>query len=129
MWAALKKITLTKSILNIIALILGYSLWSILSQKTISSRFIEIPLCFYNTTQHTNLEAPEFVAVTLSGSRINLKNLDINQLALHVNAQNLSSGPNLIVPDRHNLLLPETINVLHYKPTNIMVTLNNNRNV
>jgi hypothetical protein len=85
-----------------------------------------IPLCFYGTLDAHTIHAPETITVTLRGKRCALKQLDLDTLALHVNAHQLHGGPNRIPVSSATLFLPADINVVHYSPSNALITVTKN---
>lgn len=85
-----------------------------------------VPLCFYGTSEDKEVRAPESVAVTLSGKREDLIALDLNNIALHINMEELRMGDNLIEVSTEKLFLPSTVKVVHWSPLNPVVTLTEN---
>jgi hypothetical protein len=120
----LKKILFSNIILKAQSLIIGYTLWSILSASVPTTIWTEVPLSFYNESDQQTINAPETVKVNLRGNRSDLQTIDSKTLALHINAQALSIGPNSITISSRSLFLPETINVINYIPSNLVVTIN-----
>jgi len=117
----LKKILYSNAPLKAIALMLGYSFWYILSHGHTATVWLDVPLSFYATPSHLSLHAPDTIAVNLAGKRTDLYNLDKNQLAVHIDAHKLSPGHNNLSITAETLFLPETIKLVHYKPSNILI--------
>jgi len=116
-----KKILFGNAPLKAIALILGYSFWYILSNGQTISVWLEVPLSFYAVPEHLILHAPDTIAINIAGKRTDLYNLDQNQLAVHIDANRLLIGSNNLSITAETLFLPETIKLLHYKPSNIFI--------
>lgn len=110
--------------LKIISFILAYSFWSLLNQMHPTLLTVTVPLCFYGEQKATTkITAPETVKITLSGKRDDLANLDLTSLAAHVDATTLASGPNNLVLTREHLFVPPSCNLVHYKPSNILISV------
>lgn len=109
--------------LKIISLAFGVLFWALFGTGNKTSITLDVPVCFYGS-EHTNgIDAPEAVRVTLVGSRSDLCNLDINNLALHINTKHLKQGDNLVTPDAKKLFLPKTIKLVEWIPTNPIITV------
>lgn len=121
MYQLLKNILLTNPILKVIALIFGFVWWSVLGQTVGSNRWLHLPIAVYNT--HGKLiNAPDTIQVKLTGRRNDLQALDMQHLALHIDATHLKEGKNVIDITHDMLLLPERIRLVQYQPSNIIVT-------
>ena len=84
---------------------------------------VAIPVCFYGSTQHQHIDAPEEVTVVLAGKRNYLRNLTQNDLALHINVQELHTGKQSLDLSNAQLFLPESIKLVHYVPSPLIVTV------
>ncbi|MFI5332493.1 MAG: hypothetical protein ACHQVS_00125 [Candidatus Babeliales bacterium] len=115
---SIQKTVLNNLTLKIISLIIAYGLWSLLNQSRIIQIEQEVPLCFYNGTTTDSITAPETISVTLSGKATDIRRLDLNTLACHINIADLHAGDNRLVVTIDTLFLPESINLLHYYPSN-----------
>jgi hypothetical protein len=109
--------------IKISALCMGYSLWFYTGQLYSSSQWIQVPLCFYNIPEHTRIQAPETVWVELTGKRMHVRTLDINTLAIHVNAQAYTPGKQAYNVTAQDLFLPASIAITACKPAVITITL------
>lgn len=119
---SLRNLLLNKHSLKIHAFILGYWLWFIMSHHQLQTLCLRVPLCFYgNETIH--IKAPETVSVTLFGYKSDLLLLSCNELAVHVNSNNLAEGEYPIAVCHDTLFLPERIKLLHYSPSPIIITV------
>jgi len=117
----LKKILCSNAPLKAVALTLGYSFWHILGHGNAINIWLEMPLSFYEVPEHVTLHAPDTVAINLTGKRSDFYNLDKNKLAVHINAHKLLPGYNNISITAETLLLPDTIKLIDYKPSNILI--------
>lgn len=119
---SLSNVRLTNFTINILAIILGILWWSLLSELHRCQRTITIPLCFYNTKQCTVI-APELVTITLGGKKSHLRTVDAATVAAHINAATLPEHTSPLTLKQEYLLLPQTINLLSYSPSNLLVTV------
>ena len=111
------------TLLKVVALVIGYSFWHIFGGSHTAAVTVSVPLCFYNIPTETQLNAPESISVKLTGKRTDLRALDHTHLALHINATNLKKGKNLLHLSKEELLLPQTIQLVQYAPSNPTVEL------
>jgi hypothetical protein len=110
--------------LKIISLMLAYSFWTLLNQMHPTLLTVTVPLCFYGEQKATTkISAPETLKLTLSGKRTDLANLDLTTLAAHVDATTLVAGPNNLTLTREHLFVPPSCNLVHYKPSNIVISV------
>ncbi len=109
--------------LKIISLLLGYTFWYIFGSSHISTAWITIPLCFYNVPKQNSIKAPESLSVKIAGKRTELRSLDIQELAIHIDAAHLREGKNILAITPDTIFLPDSIKVIHYSPSNPMVEL------
>lgn len=107
--------------LKIISLILAFGFWSLLNQMHPTLLTVTVPLCFYGEQKTVSITAPETIKVTLSAKRADLANLDLTTLAAHVDAPTLKPGPNNLILTSEHLFVPPSCNLVHYKPSNILV--------
>jgi YbbR domain-containing protein len=119
----LKNLFLSNALLKIICLLLGYSFWYIASFDHIVTIQISIPLCFTAITDNYRINAPETIQVTLKGKRSAMYALDKETLAAHVAIDNLLPGKHGININEQHLFLPKTISLIHYKPSNLSLTI------
>jgi hypothetical protein len=119
---SLHNVQLTNFTINILAIIMGILWWSFLSELHRAQRTVTIPLCFYKGGNYT-ITAPEQVTITLSGKKSQLRTLDSTTLAAHIDATSLPEQSSVLMLTEKHLLLPQTINLLSYSPSNLVVTL------
>ncbi len=109
-------------LLKAVALIIGFLFWSTLRDSFTATKWLQVPVCFYNRTSQ-QIEAPEMIWVELKGRRAHLRTLDIASLAVHIDMLTLHAGPNMIQVTADSLFLPTTIAVGDIVPHNILVTV------
>ncbi len=119
----LKNLFLSNAPLVTISLILGYSFWYIASYNQIVTLQVNVPLCFSNTAQEYDIQAPEKVAVTLQGKRSDIYTLEEDSLAAHIDTHKLLPGKHGIILKDHHLFLPHNIMLVNYKPANLALTI------
>lgn len=103
------------------SLLLGYAFWSIISQSLAVTISLPVSLSFYDVPQKITLTAPEMVTITLRGKRAALNHLDCHSLAFHIDGKRLQEGKNYIPLKAEQLFLPDTINLLDYDPSPLVI--------
>lgn len=122
----MKKIIVTSNLmLKALSLIMGYTFWFIWSQTQTISYDFDVPLCVYNVPEHAEFKAPEKVKVQLAGTLQDFHNLDLDNLAIHIDGATLREGANQCVVKNEQLFVPDTIKMVHYAPSNILISYNN----
>lgn len=123
----LKQMLRDKAPIKVCSFILGYALYFILSQNQPTTKWFNVPICFYGKSK-AQIAAPEFVTVALRAKKIDLQNLNSHTLAAHINSAQLKDGPNAIDLTAADLFLPEFIKLVHYKPSNLTITVTKQSN-
>ncbi len=108
---------------KIIALFMGVFIWTIFSGSSLKNIWLEVPLCFYNTNDNIICKGPESIKINLVAKRENLRNLDINNLAVHVDAQKLTENHSALQITEQDILLPASIKLVNHIPSNIIVSV------
>lgn len=106
---------------KIFALVIGYHLWLMVSSLVPAHRWLEVPLCFYATPQDITIQAPETIRLALAGSRTDLYHLDTKILAVHIDSHALTPGSHTLTLSQEQLLLPRTVHVAHWSPSNMEI--------
>lgn len=106
--------------LSILSLILGYSLWQVMSQPYTLHTTVTAPISFYNT-ENLTIETPETISLYLKGTRKDLYKT-VSNIALHYDATHLKEGTQTLKITGENLFLPDSILLLNYIPIEIKVT-------
>ena len=121
---SLQKTLANKHSLRINSILIGFLLWSILGSMHSTTITVQVPLCFYDGQQNTVTltDAPEFITITLKGARSDLRAIDFNNLAVHVDTENFKKNKNGIILTNKNLFLPKQVKLVHYSPMNLMLT-------
>ncbi|HLJ31456.1 MAG TPA: hypothetical protein VKU36_03380 [Candidatus Babeliales bacterium] len=119
----LKKQLLTNIPLIIISLFLGYSFWYIATYDQTVMFQLNVPLCFAASADNCTLQAPENIQITLQAKRTDMYALDKDALAAHINISKLLPGKHGILLTEQHLFLPNSITLVHYKPSNLTVTI------
>ncbi|MBA3752196.1 hypothetical protein H0X06_05410 [Candidatus Dependentiae bacterium] len=104
------------------SLIIGFLLWSVISDSFTATMWVKAPLCFYNKIDQ-KITSSESLLVELKAKRSYLRNLDKQSLAIHVDSQKLQPGPNTLQITSDLLFLPPTIKVGEIVPHNILITV------
>lgn len=124
----LKKLFLSNAPLLIISLILGYSFWYIASYDQTILLDLNVPLCFVGSLDNYHLHAPENIGITIKGKRADIYALEKEALAAHINISKLLPGKHGIQLTEQHLFLPKNIALVHYKPSNLTVTISEHSN-
>ena len=119
----IKNALLSNKTLKVVSLIIGTSLWLVFSQSHTTTITLDVPISFYAPPNDHKIDSPEQVKVTLSGRRSDLYALDLRNLALHIDGQSLQQGPNNLEVSPTTLFLPEQIKLVHWFPSNVVVTV------
>lgn len=117
----LKNSLTQNAVIKIISFFIGYGIWISLAQSQTTDLWLTVPLCFYGTEK--KISAPDTLLIHIAGKRNNLYTIDPQQLAIHINTDSLREGPNCLTIKNSELLLPETINLLNWFPSNVTVTV------
>lgn len=107
------------------ALVIGYILWSILSEVYNTSVWLEVPLCFYNNITEAKITAPDSIKIQIKGKKNLLNYIDKDNLIAHIDTQGLKPGLNKVAITNENLFLSENILIANYVPNNLIVKLEN----
>lgn len=121
MYHIIKKALTTNIALKIVSIMLGYALWNTVSQQQTVTVSHDVPLYFYNMPQSYHINAPETVTIALEGKKKYLKLLAPEQLAIHINGQELHIGEQPLIMNEKKLFLPEIIKLVNYSPTVITI--------
>ena len=108
---------------KIMSLLIGASIWHFLSTTTLRDIRVTIPLVFYNVPVNQTIAAPETVTVNLRATRESLQYVQFESMAAHVNFSDLVPGKQRITLSHETLFLPNTIKLVHYYPSNLIVEL------
>lgn len=108
---------------KLLAFCIGYGLWYIFSSTQIITLSLSIPLCFDTANESRTIKAPESITVTISGKRKALFAMDFEALAAHINADQLTAQEHTIRIRRQDLFLPEHINLIHYEPSPLVISI------
>ncbi len=118
-----KKIVWRNAPLKVISLMLGYTFWYIFGNSHSSTAWITVPICFYNVAENSVIKGPETISLKITGKRSDLRSLDPEQLAIHINATQLIPGKNSLSITHNELFLPDSIKLVHYSPSNPTIEL------
>jgi hypothetical protein len=118
----LLNVPLTKFSINLMSCLLGILWWSIASEAHKAYQTFTIPLCFYNMEKKM-VQAPDTLSITLSGKKSQLRALNRSDVAAHINAAILPKKTSVLVLKKEHLLLPQTINLVSYSPSNPLITV------
>jgi len=112
---------------KVLAPIMGYGFWYMLSYNQVISVWLTIPISFYNIPQHVTLDTVETVSINIAARRSHLYSLDTRYFFIHIDAQHFHPGTNYFTMTTNQVLLPRTITLLQYKPANICIHMKQER--
>ena len=119
----LKNILWNNLTLKFMSLFFGYTFWAMISQTLPVTISLPVPLSFYNVASDIQVNAPETIVITLRGKRAYLNHLDYGAIAFHVDGTTLQEGKNYIPLKAEQLFLPESINLLDYKQSSLVIDM------
>lgn len=100
--------------LKLIAFIIGYGLWILMSAEHTTTVYMTVPVSFYNVKGYT-IDAPETVNVRLHGKRNDLYTLS-HKLAFHIDGNTLAVGKQSLFFESSLLFLPDTVTLIESIP-------------
>lgn len=112
---SIKKLLWSNLTIKCCSLILGFGIWSFLSQAQKCSFSCLAPIWFMHKDTRA-ISGPPYIEVTLAAQRSHLSTLDMNAIAVHIDAQNLKEGKNTKIVSQEDLLLPSYINMVDCNP-------------
>lgn len=117
------KTMLSAPLIKINACLIGYGLWMLLGHHQQITTEMKVPVCFYQTEEHLQIDAPEYIQAVIQAPRAYLKFYNPQSSAIHLDAGALHEGTNHIFIKKENLFLPDKINLVNLVPSKIIVTL------
>lgn len=114
---------LSSPFIKINACLIGYGIWILFSQYQIISHTMQVPVCFYKTTDNQIITAPEYIIMSISAHRKTLQKFDAYQSAIHLDASTLDLGNNHVMLVKENLFLPDEINLVNLIPSHLQIQL------
>lgn len=106
---------------KIAALLLGYGIWHVLGDCVSTDAYFSVPLSIQNTEFKT-VNYPKNITIKVRGLRKYLNAIDVKKLTVVILSRQIQEGKNNIEITAHDLGLPHGINLIHYKPRNIIIT-------
>lgn len=116
-------ILLSKHMLKVHALMLGFLIWSTISQNYIVTKTQTVALSFYNQPKNTRLYAPETVTITSFGPKNHLDQVFHSGYAVHIDLQDYQLGTHDLNINADHLFLPPTIKLLQLSPRLIQIKI------
>lgn len=116
----LKNCIMNNLTIKVVSIIVGYCLWSFLSDSYIVNQWKTIPICFYNISDNNHIQlSQDSMKIKLSGKRSDLALC--NNLAFHIDAHSLSKGQQFLTPNETSLFLPNNVKLLYSHPLKVSV--------
>lgn len=107
--------------LKLTSLILGTVIWALLWQYQTDSRWVEVPVCFYNVPEQMKVACDhEKITIQVRGKLADLAACD--NLGLHINAAGFKPGTMRVCPEQQQLFLPKSVKLVHSKPLYLEIT-------
>lgn len=117
----LKNSLLSNATLKIFSLIFGSSMWMILNNHHARTIELQVPVCLFDQKANQEIIAPSDIVIALNGKRKDLQTLDMQSLAVHINAQKFMQGTHSLIVDSSTLFLPNSVKLVHYTPSNSVI--------
>jgi hypothetical protein len=110
------RLATTNIVLKTISLLLGFTLWYIMSNTLHTSFWLTVPVCFDNTPESFALDAVDHIRICIGGTRADTRSLNTKEIAFHIDGQQLHTGDNTLLVTSEKLFLPPSIKLLNYEP-------------
>jgi len=117
----LKNIFLNNVQIKLFSIILAYGVWSLVNQSHTDDIWTDVPVCFYETEKGMKIACADTVKMNLAGRRSDLRSLNIEDVAIHIDSRTLAEGKNTITLSERQVMLPETIKVAGWTPPHLEV--------
>ena len=118
--SSLKSALLSNKTLKVIAIIIGYGIWSLLAGIYTQSVWVDVPVRFYNVSDQAPISAqPETMKINFIGKRADLKYC--KDIALNLDAAQFNPGQHCIAPTQAQLFLPKGIKLVHSIPSSLII--------
>lgn len=124
----IKQIALHHNFIKVASSIIGFTLWTFIAQQQVITVNTKLPVCFYQLDDKLELDAPEYINVTISGKRKELHAFNPEENAFHLNAQEYKVGTHELPLSHQNLFLPEGIKLVQLKPAHITLQITKSNN-
>lgn len=117
----LKQAQLTNNLtIKVISLIIGFLIWSVLSEKQMAIVERNLPVCFYNEPEKLNIKTQNSIKVKISGLRKDLWTNESN--AIHIDASFITEEKDYIYEiEPEHIFLRQGVNLISYKPSKIKI--------
>jgi hypothetical protein len=87
---------------------------------------LKVPVCLFDQKPEHDITIPTDIVIGLNGKRKDLQTLDVQSLAVHINAQKLCHGEHALIVDSSTLFLPSSVKLVHYMPSNNVIQVIDN---
>ncbi len=126
MKSELKKLIYSRAIAGSFALAVTFFIWFNNFEKRIIERYYTIPCCFYNDAPSAGemikiVHAPDSVILCLRATRKTFRELQEDQLVVHINSAELVAGKQIVVLNEENIFLPAAVKLVEWKPTELLI--------
>ncbi len=115
-----QKLTRYNLNLKIISLLIGFSIWYMFIHLIPAQYSYNIPICFDDEIDAQC--STDSITITLLSSKWNFYTLDKNNLAVHINKNDISDKKNIIHVRAEKLLLPVSFKLIDCCPSTIIIT-------
>lgn len=125
----LKQAQLTNNLtIKVVSLILGFLIWSVLSEKQMARVERNLPICFYNEPENLEIKTQNSIKVKISGLRKDLWTNESN--AIHIDASFINKEKKDYVYDiePEHIFLRQGVNLISYKPSKIKIQAHQKQN-
>lgn len=106
------------------ALFYAYFFWLMISRSFTISSTVKIPITWYHIPQKTTITTSDFVTIYVKGNRGDLQNFLHMQPVIALDASSMVSGSEYPLTS-DQIVLPEEIKLIDYKPSKLMVSIKN----
>ena len=117
MYLAIKKVLLSNAMMIVCSIIIGYSLWLMLSQNQIIQQTLAIPVHIHDQDEVVSKNP---IHALIEGTREQLRSLRYHTPAIHLYLDEIKHPTYEI--KANDILLPETLTVIKFWPKIINLT-------
>jgi hypothetical protein len=108
-------------ILKIGALLVGYSLWFLLSQTQVIEQTVQVPVVWYDVPEGMIVASTKEVTITVCLKRNQSHLVHTALQTIHLSAEQLRIGKNTIALTKDHFFVPPDIKLLHCTPSLLSV--------
>lgn len=107
--------------LKIFSLVFAYGIWYTCAHSITTDKTIHIPVYIHHAVEHTIVNAPHSIQVTLRGKLPLMRTIENQLITLHIDAQNCQKPVDWIAVKESDLSIPYDVQLVHCYPSMIAI--------